>query len=136
MLLAGLLLGASAWKLDSALEQPLNLTQEQLLDVPAGATPTGTFNRLEADGNLQDAFWLRLYWRFNLEGQPLHSGEYRMTPGMTAQAEWPAYRGNVKSRIYHNSGCKYFNCKACTVPLASPQEAKAKGFRACKVCGG
>ena len=40
-LLAGLLLGASAWKLNSALEQPLKLTQEQLLDVPAGATPTG-----------------------------------------------------------------------------------------------
>lgn len=85
LVLAGLLLGASAWKLDSALEQPLNLTQEQLLDVPAGATPTGTFNRLEADKTLQDAFWLRLYWRFNMAGQPLHSGEYRMTPGMTAQ---------------------------------------------------
>jgi len=85
LVLAGLLLGASAWKLDSALEQPLNLTQEQLLDVPAGATPTGTFNRLEADKTLRDAFWLRLYWRFNMAGQPLHSGEYRMTPGMTAQ---------------------------------------------------
>ncbi|MCS4248801.1 MULTISPECIES: endolytic transglycosylase MltG [unclassified Pseudomonas] len=82
---AGLLLGFSAWKLDSALKQPLNLPQEQLLDVPAGATPTGTFNRLEADGVLDDAFWLRLYWRFNLDGQPLHSGEYRMTPGLTAQ---------------------------------------------------
>ncbi len=85
LVLAGLLLGASAWKLNSALDQPLNLTQEQLLDVPPGATPTGTFNRLEAEGTLDDAFWLRLYWRFNLEGQPLHSGEYRMTPGMTAQ---------------------------------------------------
>ena len=82
---AALLLGFSAWKLDSSLKQPLNLTQEQLLDVPAGATPTGTFNRLEADGVLEGAFWLRLYWRFNLDGQPLHSGEYRMTPGMTAQ---------------------------------------------------
>lgn len=82
---AGLLLGFSAWKLDSALKQPLNLPQEQLLDVPAGATPTGTFNRLEAEGVLGDAFWLRLYWRFNLDGQPLHSGEYRMTPGLTAQ---------------------------------------------------
>ncbi|WP_455826864.1 endolytic transglycosylase MltG [Pseudomonas graminis] len=81
---AALLLGFGAWKLDSALKQPLNLTQEQLLDVPAGATPTGTFNRLEADGVLDGAFWLRLYWRFNLDGQPLHSGEYRMTPGMTA----------------------------------------------------
>lgn len=82
---AALLLGYSAWKFDAALKQPLNLTQEQLLDVPAGATPTGTFNRLEADGVLEGAFWLRLYWRFNLEGQPLHSGEYRMTPGLTAQ---------------------------------------------------
>ncbi|AHC37378.1 aminodeoxychorismate lyase [Pseudomonas fluorescens] len=82
---AALLLGFSAWKLDSSLKQPLNLTQEQLLDVPAGATPTGTFNRLEAEGVLEGAFWLRLYWRFNLDGQPLHSGEYRMTPGMTAQ---------------------------------------------------
>ena len=81
---AALLLGYSAWKLDAALKQPLNLAQEQLLDVPAGATPTGTFNRLEADGVLEGAFWLRLYWRFNLDGQPLHSGEYRMTPGMTA----------------------------------------------------
>lgn len=81
----GLLLGFSAWKLDSALKQPLNLTQEQLLDVPAGSTPTGTFNRLEAEGVLDDAFWLRLYWRFNLDGQPLHSGEYRMTPGLTAE---------------------------------------------------
>ncbi|MEN5089491.1 endolytic transglycosylase MltG [Pseudomonas protegens] len=85
LVLAGLLLGASAWKLHSALEQPLNLGQEQLLDVPAGSTPTGTFNRLQADGVIQDAFWLRLYWRFNLPGQPLHSGEYRMTPGMTAE---------------------------------------------------
>lgn len=82
---AALLVGFSAWKLDSALKQPLKLPQEQLLDVPAGATPTGTFNRLEADGVLDDAFWLRLYWRFNLEGQPLHSGEYRMSPGLTAE---------------------------------------------------
>jgi len=85
LVLAGLLLGASAWKVHSALEQPLNLTQEQLFDVPAGSTPTGTFNRLQAEGVLKDAFWLRLYWRFNLAEQPLHSGEYRMTPGMTAQ---------------------------------------------------
>ncbi|WP_191485066.1 endolytic transglycosylase MltG [Pseudomonas sp. FEN] len=86
LVLAGLLLGGSAWKLHSALEQPLNLTQEQLLDVPAGATPTGTFNRLESDGLLKDAFWLRLYWRFNLAGVPLHSGEYRLTPGMNVRA--------------------------------------------------
>ena len=85
LVLAGLTLGFCAWKIDSALEQPLNITQEELLDVPTGSTPSGTFNRLEADGVLEDAFWLRLYWRFNLATQPLHSGEYRMLPGMTAQ---------------------------------------------------
>ncbi|WP_458129574.1 endolytic transglycosylase MltG [Pseudomonas sp. Z2-11] len=85
LVLAGLLLGASAWKIHSALQQPLNITQEELLDVPSGTTPTGTLNRLEADGLIKDAFWLRVYWRFNLAGQPLHSGEYRMVPGMTME---------------------------------------------------
>ena len=75
---AALLLGYGAWKYDAALKQPLNLTQEQLLDVPAGATPTGTFNRLEADGVLDGAFWLRLYWRFNLDGARLNSFEQRV----------------------------------------------------------
>ncbi|MBB3242548.1 UPF0755 protein [Pseudomonas sp. Tn43] len=83
LVLAGLLAGACAWKIDSALKQPLNITQEKLLEVPKGTTPNRTFLRLEADGVIKDAFWLRVYWRFNLAGQPLHSGEYRMVPGMT-----------------------------------------------------
>lgn len=86
LVLAGLLLGLSLWQQDAALKQPLNLTQEQLLDVPAGSTPTGVLNRLQTDGVLKDTFWLRLYWRFNLSGQSFHSGEYRMTPGMNAKA--------------------------------------------------
>ncbi|MGF7115989.1 UPF0755 protein [Pseudomonas laurylsulfatiphila] len=85
VVLAGLLMGASAWKIHSALVQPLNIAQEQLLDVPKGTTPTRTFYRLEADGVIKDAFWLRVYWRFNLAKQPLHSGEYRMKPGMTVE---------------------------------------------------
>nr|WP_280639824.1 endolytic transglycosylase MltG [Pseudomonas sp. RGM2987] len=85
LVLAGLLLGASAWKIHSALQQPLNITQEEMLDVPNGTTPTGTLKRLEADGLIKDAFWLRVYWRFNLADQPLHSGEYRMVPGMTME---------------------------------------------------
>jgi UPF0755 protein len=86
LVLAGLLLGLSFWQQDAALKQHLNLTQEQLLDVPAGSTPTGVLNRLEADGVVKNAFWLRLYWRFNVTGQSFHSGEYRMTPGMDAKA--------------------------------------------------
>lgn len=86
IVLAGLGLGVAYWEQNQALHQPLNLTQEQLLDVPAGSTPTGLLNRLQADGVIKDAFWLRLYWRFNLASESLHSGEYRMTPGMDAQA--------------------------------------------------
>ncbi|WP_411960575.1 endolytic transglycosylase MltG [Pseudomonas mandelii] len=85
LVLAGLCLGASAWKIHTALNQPLNITQEELLEVPKGTTPTRTFYRLEADGVIKDAFWLRVYWRFNLVGQPLHKGEYRMQPGMTVE---------------------------------------------------
>jgi UPF0755 protein len=80
VLLAGLLVVFLAWQQHSALEQPLNLVEERLLEVPAGATPGGVLNRLQAEGVLHDAFWLRLYWRFNLRDQPLHSGEYRLTP--------------------------------------------------------
>ncbi|WP_297846073.1 endolytic transglycosylase MltG [Pseudomonas sp.] len=86
LILAGLLLGFSVWQQNVALKQPLNLTQEQLLDVAAGSTPTGALTRLETDGVIKDAFWLRLYWRFNLSGQSFHTGEYRMTPGMDAKA--------------------------------------------------
>lgn len=86
VVLAGLLLGLAFWQQNSALQQPLKLNQEQLLDVPSGASPTGMLNRLQADGVIKNAFWLRLYWRFNFSGQSLHSGEYRMMPGMDAKS--------------------------------------------------
>jgi UPF0755 protein len=82
LLLAGLLLALAGWLQRVALDQPLQVSSEQLIEVPAGATPGGVLNRLEREQVLQDAFWLRLYWRFNLPGQTLHSGEYRLTPGM------------------------------------------------------
>lgn len=71
--LAGL--GLFAWKQYSALEQPLALEELQLLDVQSGDTPSGVFQRLETQGLLRDSFWLRVYWRLNLSGQSLHSGD-------------------------------------------------------------
>jgi UPF0755 protein len=41
---------------------------------PRRPAPSTTRSR----GVIKDAFWLRLYWRFNLAGTPLHTGEYRM----------------------------------------------------------
>lgn len=92
VVLAVLLLGFVVWKQHSALNQPLNVTQEQLLDVPAGSTPSGVLNRLQNDGVIRDAFWLRLYWRFNLADQSLHSGEYRMLPGMDMQSLFEVWK--------------------------------------------
>ena len=86
LVLAGLALGFAFWQQYQALHQPLEITQEQLLDVPAGSTPTGVLNRLQTEGVIKDAFSLRLYWRLNLSGQALHSGEYRMVPGMDVDA--------------------------------------------------
>ena len=77
--------GLAVWKQHSVLEQPLALDQIRMLDVQAGDTPGGLFRELEAAGVLQDSLWLRLYWRMNLAEQPLHSGEYRLTSGMTAR---------------------------------------------------
>ena len=57
-------------------------------------------------------------------------------PTPTRETARQELRGNAQSRIYHNAGCKYYTCKACTVRLSTPAEARAKGFRACKVCGG
>ncbi len=82
VLLAAILVVFVAWQQHSALQQPLNLSEERLLEVPAGATPGGVLNRLQSEGVLRGAFWLRQYWRFNLANQPLHSGEYRLTPGL------------------------------------------------------
>lgn len=82
LLFVGLCVGLAAWQQQRALEQPLQLTEERLLDVSSGSTPGGMLARLEQEKVLHGAFWLRLYWRFNLPGQALHSGEYRLLPGM------------------------------------------------------
>ena len=82
--LAGLALLVSLWLQQQALEQPLKLKAEYLLEVAPGATPGGLLNQLEDEQILADAFWLRLYWRFNLVETALHSGEYRLLPGMSA----------------------------------------------------
>ena len=84
LLLAGLILVSCVWLQRQALQRPLLLDSEYLLEVAPGATPGGLLNQLETEGVLEDAFWLRLYWRFNLSEKPLHSGEYRLAPGMTA----------------------------------------------------
>ncbi|MDY0205938.1 MAG: endolytic transglycosylase MltG [Pseudomonas sp.] len=70
------------WKQEQVLEQPLQLEHEIVLSAPTGSTPNGLLLQLEQQGILHGAFWLRLSWRLQGHIQPLHSGEYELTPGM------------------------------------------------------
>ena len=78
-----LALVVAGWRLQGTLSQPLRLESERLLEVQPGDTPGGMVKHLQAEGVLDGAFWLRLYWRFNPPGQALHSGEDRLTPQQT-----------------------------------------------------
>jgi hypothetical protein len=46
------------------------------------------------------------------------------------------YHGNRSSKVYHAAGCQHFDCKNCTVELASAEEAKSLGFRPHESCTG
>lgn len=78
-------LGLIGWKQQSALNQSLKLTEPVLLEVLPGNTPTQLFYRLEDEGRLDGALWLRLYWRLRLPKETLYSGEYRLLPGMSVR---------------------------------------------------
>ena len=51
-----------------------------------------------------------------------------------AGAAQTAYRGNVQTGIFHQSSCRYFDCKKCTAVFDSRAAALQAGFRPCKVC--
>lgn len=55
-------------------------------------------------------------------------------PTQTAAAH--SYSGNAKTRVFHASGCRYFNCKSCTVRFKSVEEARSSGYKPCKRCIG
>lgn len=81
-LFLGLAVAFLLWMQGEVLEQPLQLDDEQILSVPAGSTPNGLLLQLEQQGVLRGALWLRLGWRLQGHVQPLHSGEYQLTPTM------------------------------------------------------
>ena len=44
------------------------------------------------------------------------------------------YHGNRKSKVFHKPGCRYYNCKNCTVTFRSRQTALNAGYRPCRIC--
>ena len=62
---------------------------------------------------------------------PAQPAKEAAAPVQTATS---SYSGNAKTRIFHVSGCRYFNCKACTVRFKSAEEARSNGYKPCKRC--
>ena len=44
------------------------------------------------------------------------------------------YHGNVKSKVFHRPGCRYYDCKNCVVSFKSRDQALRAGYRPCKIC--
>ncbi len=42
--------------------------------------------------------------------------------------------GNVKSKIFHNPACRYYQCKNCTRSFSSRNAAVRAGYAPCKIC--
>ena len=44
------------------------------------------------------------------------------------------YHGNVKSHVFHGSGCQHYNCKNCVKVFRSVNDAIGAGYRAHQQC--
>jgi len=44
------------------------------------------------------------------------------------------FHGNTRSSVFHQSACKDYNCKNCTIGLSSREEAINLGYRPCGMC--
>lgn len=53
---------------------------------------------------------------------------------VTIKAMPGLYHGNTNSHVFHQSSCKYFNCKNCTKIFNSRESAIKDGFRPCGLC--
>jgi len=55
-------------------------------------------------------------------------------PGTTPAAIGGPYHGNARSHVFHGPGCRYYDCKNCTVVFSSKDEAIEAGYRAHRTC--
>ena len=73
---------------------------------------------------------------------PIPPWEYRHSKSRSSHIDYTRqadtqsviYHGNVKSKVLHAPGCKYYNCKNCTAVFNSRGEAIRLGYRPCKLC--
>jgi hypothetical protein len=44
------------------------------------------------------------------------------------------FRGNTRTRVFHQASCRYYACSNCTAKFATTTEAVENGYRPCGVC--
>ena len=59
--------------------------------------------------------------------------EYRRQ-GRKTQTLQTTLHGNVRSKVLHQSRCRYYHCKNCTELFNLRTEAISAGYRPCKIC--
>ena len=58
----------------------------------------------------------------------------RLKPLRTHSTKPAVLKGNVRSRVFHNPGCRSSGGRECTAEFSTPEEAQAAGFRQCRLC--
>lgn len=74
-------------------------------------------------------------WRAEKRGGGGAGSEVVRSAAPTAAAiSRTLYHGNTRSGVFHQSTCKDFNCKNCTIGLSTREEAINSGYRPCGMC--
>ena len=60
----------------------------------------------------------------------------KSSPPRIRQEEEPmfVYHGNVRSRVFHAPGCKYYQSKGCQEAFSRRDDALDSGFKPCTLC--
>ena len=65
------------------------------------------------------------------------AGKVEAKPPQTAPAvpsSTGSYHGNTESKVFHEEGCRFYDCRQCTKVFASREEAIKAGYKPCGVC--
>jgi hypothetical protein len=96
------------------------------------------YKKYSSDKNLADTEIAARHAKVGLwkDINPVPPWEFRRGKRLrpTQMSSGGLYHGNYKSKVFHAPGCKYYNCKNCTLTFKSQKDAVQAGYRVCKIC--
>lgn len=73
-------------------------------------------------------------WEYRHGGTSVSTDTLPQSPTEVDSNVEGEYHGNVDSRKFHKSSCRYYSCKNCTAVFKSKSDAEKAGYIGCKVC--